>query len=127
MTNPDDVSVLLTAPTDIAAFNIRGATIHSAFAIPGKCFTLEYQPLGDDKLNSFRTKLGQLKLLIIDEISMVDKKMLTYIHGRLRQIKHTRYYNNPFGNDSVLAFGDFYQLPPIKGKPVFTNDCCFDL
>ena len=127
MTNPDDVSVLLTAPTGVAAFNIGGATIHSTLAIPGNsALPSEYQPLGDDKLNSLRTKLGQLKLLIIDEISMVDKKLLTYIHGRLRQIKQTRDFT-PFGNVSILAFGDFYQLPPVKGKPLFTNDCCFDL
>ena len=31
MENPDDVSVLLTAPTGVAAFNINGATIHNAF------------------------------------------------------------------------------------------------
>ncbi|XP_078328201.1 uncharacterized protein LOC144623627 [Crassostrea virginica] len=127
LTNPDDVSVLLTAPTGVAAFNIGGATIHSAFAIPGNnTLPVEYQPLGDEKLNSLRTKLGQLKLLIIDEISMVDKKMLTYIHGRLRQIKQTGDFT-PFGHVSVLAFGDFYQLPPVKGKPLFINDCHFDL
>ena len=127
MTNPDDVSVLLTAPTGVAAFNIGGATIHSALAIPGNnTLPVEYQPLGDDKLNSLRSKLGQLKLLIIDEISMVDKKMLTYIHGRLRQIKQTGDFT-PFGHVSILAFGDFYQLPPVKGKPLFINDCHFDL
>lgn len=127
LANPDDMSVLLTAPTGVAAFNIGGATIHSTFAIPGNgALPIEYQPLGDDKLNTLRTKLGQLKLLIIDEISMVDKKLLTYIHGRLRQIKQTRDFT-PFGNVSVLAFGDFYQLPPVKGKPLFINDCYFDL
>ncbi|XP_065942484.1 uncharacterized protein [Magallana gigas] len=127
LANPDDISVLLTAPTGVAAFNIGGATIHSTFAIPGNsALPLEYQPLGDDKLNTLRTKLGQLKLLIIDEISMVDKKLLTYIHGRLRQIKQTGDYT-PFGNVSVLAFGDFFQLPPVKGKPLFIHDCYFDL
>ena len=30
---PDDVTVLLTAPTGVAAFNINGMTLHSAFCI----------------------------------------------------------------------------------------------
>ena len=28
---PDDVLVLLTAPTGVAAFNVNGMTLHSAF------------------------------------------------------------------------------------------------
>lgn len=28
--NPDDITVLLTAPTEVAAFNINAVTIHSA-------------------------------------------------------------------------------------------------
>ena len=33
-TKPDAIKVLLTAPTGKAAFNIRGMTLHSAFALP---------------------------------------------------------------------------------------------
>ncbi|XP_074649026.1 ATP-dependent DNA helicase PIF1-like [Tubulanus polymorphus] len=43
--------------------------------------------------------------------------MLGYVHGRLRQIKQCPDYS-PFGNVSVIAVGDFYQLPPVKGKPL---------
>ena len=32
---PDDVIVLLTAPTDVAAFNIGGTTLHSALLLLG--------------------------------------------------------------------------------------------
>ena len=32
---PDDVIVLLTAPTGVAAFNINGMTLHSAFLLGG--------------------------------------------------------------------------------------------
>ena len=80
--NPDDVSVLLTAPTGVAAFNINGATIHSAFSIPVNA-RLPYQPLSEDKISTLRNKLQQLNIVIIDEISMVDQKLLCYIHGRL--------------------------------------------
>ena len=112
--NPDDVSVLLTAPTGVAAFNINGSTLHSALSITTD-ISLPYKPLGEEKLSTLRNKLATLHILIIDEISMVDQKMMCYIHGRLRQLKQTR-TQCAFGNVSILAVGDFYQLPPVKGK-----------
>ena len=119
MENPDDVSILKLAPTGIAAYNINGKTIHSALSIPIK-FTLPYQPLGEEKISQLRTRLAQLQILIIDEISMVDQKLLWYIHGRLRQLKQSR-DNSPFGKVCVIAVGDLFQLPPVKGKPVYVD------
>ncbi|XP_073323364.1 uncharacterized protein [Pagrus major] len=123
--DPDDICVLLTAPTGIAAHNLNAATIHNAFSI-GKDVRLPYTPLGEEKLNSLRAKYSSLQLLIIDEISMVDHKLLAYIHGRLRQIKQSGDYS-PFGNVSVIAVGDFYQLPPVKGKALYIDDVGVDL
>ncbi|XP_026113641.1 LOW QUALITY PROTEIN: uncharacterized protein LOC113092282 [Carassius auratus] len=117
--NPDETHVLLTAPTGVSAFHINAKTIHSTFSI-GTNATLPYQPLGDEKINSLRAKFGKLQILIIDEISMVDHKLLAYIHGRLRQIKQTGDYS-AFGKVSVIAVGDFYQLSPVKGKPLYTE------
>ena len=118
--DPDDICVVLTAPTGIAAHNLNAATIHNAFSI-GKDVRLPYTPLGEEKLNSLRAKYSSLQLLIIDEISMVDHKLLAYVHGRLRQIKQSGDYS-PFGNVSVIAVGDFYQLPPVKGRPLYIDD-----
>ena len=73
--NPDDVCVLLTAPTGVAAYNINGLTIHSALSITTN-MSLPYTPLGEEKISTLRNKLDQLQILIIDEISMVDQKML---------------------------------------------------
>uniref|UniRef100_A0AAR2JX05 ATP-dependent DNA helicase n=1 Tax=Pygocentrus nattereri TaxID=42514 RepID=A0AAR2JX05_PYGNA len=115
--NPDEIHVLLTAPTGVSAYNIDAATIHTCLSI-GKDIKLPYQPLGDDKINSLRSKLGNLQILIIDEISMVDHKLLAYVHGRLRQIKQAGDYS-PFGKVSIIAVGDFYQLGPVKGKPLY--------
>ena len=119
MENPDDVSILKVAPTGISAYNVEGKTINSALGI-GLRFALPYQPLGEEKISQLRSHLGQLQILIIDEISMVDQKMLWYIHGRLRQLKQCR-DDSPFGKVSVIAVGDMYQLPPVKGKPLYLD------
>ncbi|XP_058494640.1 uncharacterized protein LOC131465769 [Solea solea] len=117
---PDNICVLLTAPTGIAAYNLHASTIHSTFSI-GKDVRLPYIPLGEEKLNSLRAKYVDLQILIIDEISMVDHNLLAYIHGRLRQIKQTGDYS-PFGKVSVIAVGDFFQLPPVRGKPLYIDN-----
>ena len=64
--------------------------------------------------------MGNLQILIIDEVSIVDHRLLVYIHGRLRQIKQTGDYSL-FANVSVICVGDFYQLRPVKGKPLFAD------
>ena len=69
-----DVMVLLTTPTGVAAFNISGMTLHSALLLGTSKYT-GFQPLDHDKLN-LRTKLSNLTLIIVDEVSMVGSNML---------------------------------------------------
>ncbi|XP_071153640.1 uncharacterized protein [Mytilus edulis] len=116
--NPDDIVVLITAPTATAAFNIGGTTLHQAFSL-SKSLPFPYIYKRDDEINKLRTKLQNLQILIIDEISMVGQRVLLYISERLRQIKQSG--NALFGNICVIAVGDFYQLPPVKQK------CLYDL
>ncbi|XP_063048465.1 uncharacterized protein LOC134442065 [Engraulis encrasicolus] len=118
--NPEELTVLLTAPTGVAAYNINAATIHNTFSI-GANAKLPYQPLGDEKVNRLRNKMRNLHILIIDEISMVDHKLLSYIHGRLRQIKQPGDHAL-FGTVSLLCIGDFYQLRPVKGTPLYADN-----
>ncbi|VDI59074.1 Hypothetical predicted protein [Mytilus galloprovincialis] len=121
--NPDDVSVLLTAPTGTAAFNINGMTIHSCLSI-FKSLSKDHATLSEDKLNTLRSKLDNLQVLIIDEISMVNKRLLYFVHERLRQIKK-KPETCLFGGVSIIAVGDFYQLPPVKSKKsdkLYVND-----
>lgn len=121
--NPDDQTVLLTAPTGTAAFNINGMTIHSALGI-FKSLSVDHATLSEDKINNMRSKLENLQILIIDEISMVNKRLLFFVHERLRQLKKMP-ENCLFGGVSVIAVGDFYQLPPVRTKrsdKLYVND-----
>ena len=112
--DPTDVSVLLTAPTGVAAFNIGGMTLHSAFLLCSG--QLGFQQLSNDKANTLRNRLSKLKLLIIDEVSMVGCNLLLLLHKRLKQIKNVLM----FGDVSILAVGDLYQLPPVGQAPLFS-------
>ncbi|XP_062602888.1 uncharacterized protein LOC134264626 [Saccostrea cucullata] len=111
---PSDLSVLLTAFTGTAAFNIGGNTIHHVFSLT-KALPIPYEPLKEQTLSAMRVKLASLQILVIDEVSMVFKRLLYYIHERLVQIKKCK---EPFGGISIIAVGDFFQLPPVKQRKV---------
>ena len=113
---PEDVIALLTAPTGSAAFNIVGMTLHSGLLLGTS--KISSAPLTQDKLNTLRLKLSNLHLLIIDEVSMVGSNMLLQIHKRLQQLKGSK-DDTTFGNISILAVGDLYQLQPVAQPYVF--------
>ena len=105
--NPDDKMILLCAYLGFAAFNICGQTICSAFH---KKMYKGTNHLSADKLNTFRIMYRHLKVVIIDEISMVGNKMLSFIDTRLQQLTGSK---AAFGGLSVIAVGDLYQLKPV--------------
>lgn len=109
--------ILLCAPSGKAAHLIGGVTLHTAFALPITEFRGQMPQLSPDIANSIRSNLVQLKLLIIDEISMVGANMLMQIDTRLQQIMGK---NLPFGGISVLLIGDLHQLPPVKDKVIYS-------
>ena len=115
--NPDEAKVLLGAPTGIAAFLIGGGTLHSLFHIPANQ-DFSYKPLTSDVLNTYQCKYRHLKLLVIDEISMVGNKMLNYINRRLQQIMGS---SDMFGGLSVIAVGDLFQLKPVFDGWIFKD------
>ncbi|KAI4881835.1 hypothetical protein NFI96_007838, partial [Prochilodus magdalenae] len=111
-------TVLLTSFTGTAAFNISGNTLHSVFKLP-RNLKPPYQGLGN-MLDELRVILSHVQILVIDEISMVSKELFTYVDWRLQQIKGRK---TPFGGVSVLAVGDFFQLPPVgKGKALCISE-----
>ena len=67
----------MLAPTGKVAYNIKGNTIHSALAIPASQSLRNYKSLDSSRLNTIRCQLGGIKLIFIDEISMVGNTMFT--------------------------------------------------
>ena len=108
----------VSAPTGLAAFNVGGVTIHRLLQLPieheGR--PAGYWRLGKDALKVMRASLSQLRLLIVDEVSMVSSLNLVYIHLRLEEIFAR---NQWFGGVNVLFVGDILQLPPVNGASVF--------
>ena len=87
--DPDKPSALLLAPTGVAAINIRGSTINSGLAISENIFGEHVGPLSDERKSALRTKLSDLKLLVIGEVLRVSNLMLKYMHERLKEIYST--------------------------------------
>ena len=70
------------------------------------------------RLRTLQQQLGALRLLIIDEVSMVVARMLNLIDKRLREIFPAQAHV-PFGGVYVALAGDFAQLPPVRDRPLF--------
>ena len=108
------------APTGVAAINIDGTTIHNALNIPINQFGKKISPLSDKMRSSLRSKLSDLKVSITDEISMASNDLLFHVHLRLTEIFGS-VNDQPFAGVSVITVDDFFQLPPVGGKPVYAN------
>jgi hypothetical protein len=115
-TNPEEICVIVAAPTGKAAFNVFGMTLHCAFRLPPTQSRGALCKLDDGTINSIRLKMSAVKLIIIDEVSMVSSVQLYDIDQRLRQIFATE---EDFGGLSVLFCGHFRQLPPIAAPYIF--------
>ena len=79
----DKPRILLHAPTGVAAININGTTIHSGLGIN---VGSKLYPLNDQQRASLRNKLLEIRLVIIDEISMVSSVLFYQVNQQLNEI-----------------------------------------
>lgn len=101
----------IVAPTGIAASHLNGQTIHSYFSLGLRDNVDEYFISNLLEKKYLQTRFKKLKVLIIDEISMVSPNIFTAIDKILQAFKENE---EPFGGIQVILSGDFFQLPPIS-------------
>jgi hypothetical protein len=72
---------------------------------PEDCVTLE-------------RRFSTVKAIVLDEASMVSTALLAQIDSRLKEVRNV---GEPFGGFVMVLVGDFFQLPPVGGSPLFTQ------
>lgn len=104
--------------------NCNARTLHSWSGI--KLAKGEKIKVINDVMKSRKTisSWKKVQILIIDEVSMMSKKIFEIIEELARK---TRNSSRPFGGIQVVFTGDFFQLPPVgtSGEPD-TEKFCFE-
>ena len=96
-------SLIKAAPTGKAAVLITGRTLASVIL----------------SLRNSQNKVNnEISCLIIDEMSMMTLKDIHLLDKELRKISGIKIL---FGGISIVLCGDFLQLPPAGGKPLYKN------
>lgn len=98
--------MVVLAPTGLAAVNVGGQTIHSFFGFPPRLIQAD-----DIRRSRNGAVMRKIKLLVIDEVSMVRSDLMWAIDQSLR-INRGR-PREPFGGVRLVMFGDLHQLPPV--------------
>jgi ATP-dependent DNA helicase PIF1 len=115
----DPDSVVVVAPTGLAACQIGGVTIHRFAGL-----TTSHRSVSD--VDALRKRIGgfeadndvhrrwrHVKTLVVDEISMVSGQLFDLLELVARKIRHNE---KPFGGIQLLVMGDFFQLPPVQPR-----------
>ena len=110
-------TIFLTATTGKAANLIQGRTFHGADVL--SIIPKHFAPLSVKSLERKQEIWTGVRLLVIDEFSMLSAEVLYKIDYRLREIFAEDGGHQPFGGMSILLVGDLGQLPPVGGTTLF--------
>ncbi len=114
--------IVLTASTGLAACQLRDetglhnsryvkgpTTLHSAAFLP-----IVEMPDPNRRISKGRRKLEKASVVVVDEISMVDR------------VTFDRFLTRVSPGTGLLVVGDFFQLPPVLKNPEGQPDFAFD-
>lgn len=113
------VAVAVTASTGIASTHMNGMTIHAWSGIGVKNIITE-KDLNNMKTKKYLVKnLQKVKVLVIDEISMLHKSQIEMVNTILQFFQDPY---APFGGIQIVFSGDFFQLPPVGAYRELNKD-----
>ena len=109
------VDPAVTASTGIAATHVGGMTLHSWSGIGIKKRLSDWDIEMIQAKEKTALRIIDAKVLIIDEISMLDAETLNSVDRVLRTLRRRPMLpEQPFGGLQVIFVGDFFQLPPVS-------------
>lgn len=102
----------------------KAKTIHSFSGIGLGTGLIEANVDKVAKSHFKRKNWRSVDILIIDEVSMMSKKIFEMLDAIGKKVRNN---NRPFGGIQLIFSGDFYQLPPVgnKDEPE-TGQFCFE-
>jgi hypothetical protein len=100
----------ITATTNSAAALLQGSTIHSAAILNKSNVQLEM---------STDVNWTMTRVLIIDEISLADKNLFKSLDRNLKILTGNK--RLLYGGIHIIFTGDFMQLPPVQGTPIYKD------
>ncbi|RWS00579.1 hypothetical protein B4U79_16845, partial [Dinothrombium tinctorium] len=107
----------VVATTGIASKIAQGTTIHSFFKLDMnlQC-RLDFSTIEAEMIRS-------LKVLIIDEVSMMSATLLRVINSIMQSVNdNPEKWSEPFGGRNVILVGDPAQLPVVEGFGIWNNN-----
>lgn len=119
-------AVAVTASTGIAAINLGGQTVHSYAGIGLSTGSADNSKVINKVLKNMRAvkRWQDAKVLIIDEISMIDRPLFELLDMVARAVRRN---DEPFGGIQIIVVGDFFQLPPVPNKfAKSAREFCFE-
>jgi ATP-dependent DNA helicase PIF1 len=116
--NKKKQELFITSTTGLSALLINGITINRFAGIGLADKDLDYYLSRIIKIPKTKSRWIMTKVLIIDEISMMNPDTFDLLNNLAKRIRKS---DAPFGGIQLILSGDFCQLPPVK-----SNDFCFE-
>lgn len=116
--NNANSKIFITSTTGLSSILIDGMTInrYSGIGTGEKEVEIYYKKI--IKMRNLKNRWLSTKVLIIDEISMMNPDIFDKLEILARKIRNN---NKPFGGIQIILSGDFLQLPPVK-----SDSFCFE-
>ena len=112
---------IVLAPTGTAAALLNGSTYHSILGVRSSNNGNKEESLKNENtiIREIQERLEGVDYIFFDELSMIACHELYAISSQLSKV--TNEHNKPFGGKNVILAGDFAQLPPTNGFPLYSN------